>query len=86
MYGCLHFPCMHAICGVIWAMTADTEDANNRLRRTLHEKVQQGVANAMADLRTLAKHPVYVLNVAGTAVYTGTHSLGLLKWLGLHMP
>jgi len=30
------------------------------------------VASALADLKTLAKHPVYVLNVAATAVYTGT--------------
>ena len=36
--------------------------------------MQHGVAGALADLRTLAKHPVYVLNVAGTAVYTGKNS------------
>lgn len=52
-------------------MPAESGDAS-QLGKTLGEKVQHGVAAALADLKTLAKHPVYVLNVAATAVYTGT--------------
>ena len=29
------------------------------------------MASVLADVATLVKHPVYVLNVAATAVYTG---------------
>ena len=45
--------------------------------------MQHGVAAALADLRTLAQHPVYVLNVAGTAVYTGAPSLCAAAWIDI---
>lgn len=38
---------------------------------TLSSRLQHTLAAALADLETLVKHPVYVLNVAATAVYTG---------------
>ncbi len=46
--------------------------SNSELGTSFGEKLQRGVASAWVDLKTLAKHPVYVLNVAATAVYTGT--------------
>ena len=49
-------------------------DSSSSESKRLGHKLQHGVTAALADLKTLAKHPVYVLNVAGTAVYTGTHS------------
>ena len=48
-------------------------DSSSHVSTSLGEKLQHGAAAALADLKTLAKHPVYVLNVAGTAVYTGIH-------------
>ena len=52
-------------------LAAGSVDSNSELSTSFGEKLQRGVASALADLRTLAKHPVYVLNVAATAVYTG---------------
>ncbi|KAA6424015.1 MAG: sugar transporter spinster transmembrane [Trebouxia sp. A1-2] len=46
-------------------------NSNSELGTSFGEKLQRGVASALVDLKTLAKHPVYVLNVAATAVYTG---------------
>ena len=56
-----------------WLCATGSEDSSSHISETLGQKLQHGVAAALADLKTLAKHPVYVLNVAGTAVYTGTH-------------
>ena len=53
---------------------AGSGDSSSSESKRLGNKLQHGVTAALADLKTLAKHPVYVLNVAGTAVYTGTHS------------
>lgn len=64
---------------------ADSEDSTSGLGKTLGEKVQHGVASAIADLKTLAKHPIYVLNVAGTAVYTGTQALSAQSYKLMHM-
>ena len=52
-------------------MPAELGDSGSQLGKTLGKKVQHGATAALADLKTLAKHPVYVLNVAATAVYTG---------------
>lgn len=51
---------------------AGSASSSNESKR-LGDKLQHGVTAALADLRTLAQHPVYILNVAGTAVYTGTY-------------
>ncbi len=53
-------------------LAAGSIEANSTLGTSFGEKLQRGVASALVDLKTLAKHPVYVLNVAATAVYTGT--------------
>ncbi|KAL3133909.1 hypothetical protein ABBQ32_008365 [Trebouxia sp. C0010 RCD-2024] len=55
-------------------------DPSSNEGKGLGDKVQHGVTAALADLKTLAKHPVYVLNVAGTAVYTGV--LGAYAYWG----
>ena len=48
----------------------------------MSSKVQHTLAGVGADVATLARHPVYVLNVAATAVYTGAVSC---TWNDLHM-
>ena len=75
----LDVPCLQTLYA-LWStataqrckLAAGSLEANSTLGTSLGEKVQRGVASALADLKTLAKHPVYVLNVAATAVYTGT--------------
>ena len=53
-------------------LAAGSVNSNSELGTSFSEKLQRGVASAWVDLKTLARHPVYVLNVAATAVYTGT--------------
>lgn len=55
-------------------------NSNSELGTSFGEKLQRGVASAWVDLKTLARHPVYVLNVAATAVYTGV--LGAYAYWG----
>ena len=50
---------------------AGEDDPSSLASKGVSHKLQHGIGSALADLKTLAKHPVYVLNVAGTAVYTG---------------
>ena len=50
---------------------AGEDDAGSLASKGVTNKLQRGIGSALADLKTLAKHPVYLLNVAGTAVYTG---------------
>ncbi|KAL0039798.1 hypothetical protein WJX77_008229 [Trebouxia sp. C0004] len=61
-------------------LAAGLVNSNSELGTSFGEKIQRGVASALADLKTLAKHPVYVLNVAATAVYTGV--LGAYAYWG----
>ena len=57
------------------------DDPSSLASKGTKAKLQHGVGSALADLQTLAKHPVYVLNVAGTAVYTGDSQTQLSKHL-----
>ena len=55
------------------AMSAAGQGTSNDLQQgsTLSRRLQHTMTAVLADLVTLVKHPVYVLNVAATAVYTG---------------
>ena len=64
-------------------LAAGPVNSNSELGTSFGEKLQRGVASALVDLKTLAKHPVYVLNVAATAVYTGTTMFAMA--IQLHM-